>query len=900
MSNRALARSAAILCATMLAMGDGMPVFGYYVYDGCYTCPTDFSSDLPTTCTDIDVTCRIKDFDLDAFRDGDVVFVGDSLTDEARLGFEPLFPRTHNLGIRSSKIADAEYILFCLDNALSGTLDNALSGTSMAPSVIVVQTGGNDIIQGGGALSTSVKQDYDSLFDFLSTLKTKYSCRVIIRGYPPVSTNEQILVEGRALNFYLKDKSDSKSFEFVNHHQAFWDSDENDQYEPYRRGDDHFNCSGYRTLLPLLAAEIFPKVQAISSGSVHSLPGGPYYEPHPIYPNVEIDGQIKYKYCAVEVEPFHEITVSVSDVTESHAVGIFVPDAPHTSSLPMENSIKSAGFLAQASLRNTTSQPVSIILIMGSSLAGTYNIESSPLNTTQATAALLELGQVIEGSITQNSPNGVYYKVQIPAGVSKIGAYFHDDVNANVTLDLGGIAGSKTGGRDWIAEKNTGIGTVYIHISSDSTNEISQRLRIAEVPATASDALLHNDGQYYFYSDEMPAIASDGGDNVLAVWYRNYSNSISVMWSKSADSGLTWSAPDSIYTWPYQIRSGVNEFKPTVVYSGSGWAIVCPGLADILLAEANINPSNWQVSVVPKVSSSTNGYDDYSPHIAALLNRPYDPDNLLISWMTRGSNVGAPTSIMDLAGAVKIPFGSYLPSSDPSRDYNVSSYLDRSHVTTPMTAVCTEPVMPVNNQIAFTWAETVAKETDLGLSTGPFAFNLSFANAAMVSHDILYNNYEIKSPQMVWCPNSRTASSTGYWILAWSMKNVPEYGNDFDIFYTRLDPDPISTSNPVIYPLNSDAAVDTEDDILTGLAATPVTSMKAMRAIWQKNRLDASDVYTADYQPVLGAWRSPQLMNEVSGGEHAANPAITASGSHWISVFQSDRGAGNDIYFSRK
>lgn len=316
---------------------------------------------------------------IENWRPGDILFVGDSLTDGARVDFDPLVPRSSNIGILGAKIDDVAHSL------------DLFEAFFPSPSRVIVLAGANNIMSTHDSVPRFIKSDFQALLDRLKAFQARHGCEIFLRSIPPAEVtpppgfapelyhwmyNSSV----RAANAFLQQAcaSDEYRFQFINEFDDFWDSHANGlfrhnfaayRYSSCTGGPDylHFGCNGIMTALGRISAQAFP----VLPGLIHPIAqfGGPTAPPKSLK-SFDTPGTT-FRYAQVTIPPGRTLNVSVFGSSYNYAAlfdpyaRLLTPGFPHGyPAIEMERQGRQA---ATVSTTNYLGIPLTVTVCMGTS-----------------------------------------------------------------------------------------------------------------------------------------------------------------------------------------------------------------------------------------------------------------------------------------------------------------------------------------------------------------------------------------------------------------------------------------------------------------------------------------------------------------------------------------------------
>ncbi|NUM55263.1 MAG: hypothetical protein HUU46_16580 [Candidatus Hydrogenedentes bacterium] len=190
----------------------------------------------------------------------------------------------------------------------------------------------------------------------------------------------------------------------------------------------------------------------------------------------------------------------------------------------------------------------------------------------------------------------------------------------------------------WSSNANVGTGTDNeIHYSRSKNGGGSWSDEAALNPDASSDATKY---------DQMPALASDGAGNWVALWLGDGQDSIyDVLSARSTNDGKSWKN---------QTTAGSGSGKPSITTDELGnWAAVwhlldpAKGLADddndIVVARSTDNGDSWSTPDFVNSEADSDAHNDYKPSIATDANGRW-----IAVWASTNPLNGDPAADFDI------------------------------------------------------------------------------------------------------------------------------------------------------------------------------------------------------------------------------------------------------------
>lgn len=310
------------------------------------------------------------------WRPGDILFVGDSLTDCARLDFNPLIPRSSNIGILGAKIVDVAYSLDLFEQFFA------------SPSRVIVLAGANNIMSTHDSVPRFIQSDFQALLDRLKAFQLRHGCEVFIRSVPPAEVTPPpgfgpVLYHWmynaavREANAYLQQACTSAEypFRFINEYDVFWDTHSNglfrhnysaNRYASCTGGPDylHFGCNGFMTSIARVTAQVFPLLPTVIQPIDQF--GGPTAPPESL---MQFPPGTTFRYAQITIPPGRTLNVSVFGSSYNYAAifdpyaKLLTPGFPH--GYPATEMERHGHRAATISTTNYLGVPLTVTVCMG-------------------------------------------------------------------------------------------------------------------------------------------------------------------------------------------------------------------------------------------------------------------------------------------------------------------------------------------------------------------------------------------------------------------------------------------------------------------------------------------------------------------------------------------------------
>jgi len=335
------------------------------------------------------------------WREGDILFMGDSNTDIATAyNIFPILPRAFNAAVLGSRICDVTASM----NRVQGWINSlAESGAATAPSSLVVMVGTNDLLRDVNGVDNkftpATAEKYRELFARMVEFRSANGGEVVVRsvlpGIPDYSgcctdgyIPDAIAYKHAVLdaNAFLGPLCADNGFIFDDDYHLFWNHETDNirkklyrggtWYNPCTQADFsdylHLGCSGQRVALGNLSRLLYAKPPA-SEGSIPSITAPPFGPPEKS--NAGADPAMMYRYLHHKVAPQQRIEL-VSRNSDYNYAALFEPGA--IGGLPLAESKKAGAGAESAKVhwKNEAEDDVHLVLILGTDLnaPGEYEI----------------------------------------------------------------------------------------------------------------------------------------------------------------------------------------------------------------------------------------------------------------------------------------------------------------------------------------------------------------------------------------------------------------------------------------------------------------------------------------------------------------------------------------------
>ena len=450
-----------VLCSIMVAVFCNVrPVLGV-----CTGCGSIAEATTPSVLNPVmissDVSARISAFVLSMttnWRRGDIVFLGDSITDYARYSgnsslansinpsMDPLVPRAHNFGITGATIAN---VVTVIDALLIPDLSAAVCPHPSQVHVLVGANSFKDAIidpQREDGFDCIARTDYLRLLERLKLVKGNGNCRIVIHSNIPglwVPGDVDNAAYARAVrdaNTFLKATATDFGFEFLDLYSDYLNGDQVDLSYFLQEGAGpyyylHPNRKGQKVRLSRLAPIAFRPLAVGATTNLAALTDQPSAPPMTASPTPTPPQDLKYRYATVKIPPYHRLILQVNGSSGYNYVSIYDPTNPtyHPADYCAES-----GSVAESCIENSGAIDKTVFAVLGAKnplgeIDGTVSVRCFPMNNSCANAATLaQSGTLINGHVTyQAPPTGVWYSLpqNLPSG-TPITAVLYDEVSS--------------------------------------------------------------------------------------------------------------------------------------------------------------------------------------------------------------------------------------------------------------------------------------------------------------------------------------------------------------------------------------------------------------------------------------------------------------------------------------
>jgi hypothetical protein len=419
------------------------------------------------------------------------------------------------------------------------------------------------------------------------------------------------------------------------------------------------------------------------------------------------------------------------------------------------------------------------------------------------------------------------------------------------------------------------------------------------VPVTAP-AALNTNAATDSGGDAFSQVTTDGLGNWVAVWESDedlggtIGGDLDILVSRSADDGLSWSAPQALNT--NAVSDMGSDYDVRVTTDGSGnWVAVWYSSEvlggtigadyDILVSRSADNGVTWNTPQALNANAATDIGGDAYPQVTT--------DNL-------GNWVAAWESENDLGGTIGTDWDILVSrSADNGLSWSAPQALNTNattdsgsdydvQVTTNGTGNWVAVWYSAENiggTIGTDWDILVSRSADNGLGwSAPQALN---ANAASDSGNDRY-------PQV-------TTDWWGNWVVVWHSDDDlgGSIGTDLDILVSRSADNGATWGAP--QPLNSNAGADHGSDEMARLTTDGTGTWVA---VWRSaDDLGGTigwdnDILVARSGDNGTTWSAPQALNANAASDSGEDnwPQLTTDAlGNWVAVWHSDDGLGGTI-----
>jgi hypothetical protein len=859
-----------------------------------------------------DIAARISAFTTNAaanWKQGDIAFIGDSITDYARNSannslaasinpsMDPLIPRSHNFGITGATIANTITVIDAL------LITDASAAVCRNPSQVHVLVGANsfkDAIinpEREDGFDCVAQADYLRMLERLKLVKENFNGRIVIHSnipglwVPADIDNTAYAGAIRDANVFLRKSAAEFGFEFLDLHSGYLNGDQVDLSYFLQEGAGpyyylHPSRKGQKVRLSRVAPIVFTPLTLGTTTNLATLTAQPSAPPATASPTPSPPQDIKYRYATVKIPPFHRLILKVNGSSGYNYVSIYDPTNPtyHPADYCLES-----GSAAESCIENTGVADKVIFAVMGAKnssgeIAGAVSLSCSPLNNSCGNAAALaQSGTFLGGNLTyQASLTGVWYALpqNLPAG-TPITAVFHDKVSALATISIlkwassCGLAASQdsdsrifSSSCDLHADYTTVAANekLLVNIRANTASPVEQAAVIRwgeQSPYQTSAFLGGSSGDSA--QDYMPDVSSDENGNLLAVWYRQTTPGTepSLMYSKSTNDGVTW-PPAQTVAFTGNIRSGAAASPPRIAaggLSGSGqWRVIYPSGKAVKVA--HLSASNvWSIETPPVPTNCSLLLD---PHI---VHRAEHDDKWIASWTGQKDDANCLCTNKTLYASIKSTDGSF-PwfSIDAAEPQVPCATCGGASITASKMMTAIRTPAPANGEYvsASAWLE----KYDNGLNSVKGIFYQT----------VMGSPFEIVNPQIAWFEDSSE------WIVAWSMRNPAQSGSDLDVYYSKWSHGIETWTVPQL--LLAEGAYDGHDDILEQLVSQSSGSkigMLVRRALGTDSNLYVSDSTNAS------TWTAPKIVGNsanIGCSNFSHGRMAPDSKGKWIIIYQ--------------
>ncbi|MBI2425768.1 MAG: exo-alpha-sialidase, partial [Candidatus Hydrogenedentes bacterium] len=410
--------------------------------------------------------------------------------------------------------------------------------------------------------------------------------------------------------------------------------------------------------------------------------------------------------------------------------------------------------------------------------------------------------------------------------------------------------------------------------------------------------------------DFSPQLTTDGQGLWLATWTSNDTLSgtpsweTDVLYARSIDGGLTWTAPAALNT--NAASDTGDDDVPQLTTDGQGvWLAMwestntlvgTPGWdSDIHYARSTDGGLSWTDPASLKTDAASDFGHDFDPQLTT------DGQGLwLATWTSNDGLDGTLGTDYDILCA---------RSTDGGMTWTAPAALN-THAASD-SARDDAPQLTTDSQGL--WLATWTSIDPLGGTPGPDEDirygrstdgGLSWTAGAVLNPNDAINSGDDSSPQL-------TTDGQGLWLATWQSNDTLGWtlGTDYDILYSRSNDDGLSWTEPA--PLNTNAASDTGDDYSPQLTTD---GQGVWLATWYSNDT-LGGPFSTDYDIHYArstdgglSWTAPVALNSNAAGDsgHDYEPQLKTDGQGlWLVTWHSSDtldgtlGTDYDILYAR-
>ncbi|MEE9294186.1 MAG: thrombospondin type 3 repeat-containing protein [Phycisphaerae bacterium] len=451
------------------------------------------------------------------------------------------------------------------------------------------------------------------------------------------------------------------------------------------------------------------------------------------------------------------------------------------------------------------------------------------------------------------------------------------------------------------AEDIGGIGTdqdVLVARSSDNGASWSDAAPLEPVPEPNT------------FADFFATISTDGAGAWLAAWQEHVGGSFrdgaNVRIVRSTDNGATW--PESVLiTTDGGPETGCHR-SPKLANDGAGnWVAIWKFDDDcgfdsigadeeILVSRSSDSGLTWSDPLQISTTAPAEMGGDNLPHMTT-----DGAGNWIAVWMSDEDPAGITGPDTDIflsqsndngaSWSAPVPLNTNA-STDSGND--LSPWIATDGADNWLVSWSSFNVLPPVSPILGTSTDLdilVARSSDDGVTwTGPADLN---------------NNAESDNGRDFW--PALASDEAGHWVAVWTAnEDLDGIGTDDDIFVARSSDNGATWTDPV--PLNTNAAFDTGDDRVPGIATDGAGNWVA---VWSSFD-DLAGTIGTDTDMLVSrstdngaTWTNPAPLNNDAASDERfeGNVALTTDArGTWMAVWNGSRGSAgtdNDIFFSR-
>lgn len=319
-------------------------------------------------------------------------------------------------------------------------------------------------------------------------------------------------------------------------------------------------------------------------------------------------------------------------------------------------------------------------------------------------------------------------------------------------------------------------------------------------------ALLNTNGASDSAQDELASIATDNAGNWICVWESlvNWSGmgaDYDILYSRSIDSGTTWSDPLPLN--PNAVSDTGMDHEPVVSFSDTGvWLCVwrtnedlldSDGDWDLLASRSIDNGVNWSTPSLLNSNATTDTYGDYLPRIAN-----DGAGNWICVWHSEEPISGTGTDYDIL----------YSMSSDDGVSWNTVSPLHSNAYTDNGIDGAPDIATDGNGNWICVWGsneDLLGAESDFDIFISRSSNNgMNWTAPSMLNTNAATDSGSDGGPRI-------DSDRAGNWICVWySKEDISGSGSDTDILSARSTNTGTTWSTPNL--VESSAAIDTGED----------------------------------------------------------------------------------------